>query len=144
MEAALEEASRSNCVSRQVGAVIAKESNIISAACNGVPTFSGNCVEAGCPRCRTKDQMTGIGYDRCICVHAEQHAIAVAARKGLSVEGATLYSSLRPCITCSTNALAAGIRRIVFAGIWRYEDIELENALNLLSKHFDAFFCLNE
>jgi dCMP deaminase len=144
MKAALDEASRSNCVSRNVGAVIVADSKIIAAGWNGVPEFSGTCVQAGCPRCKTNDRLTGIGYDRCICVHAEQHAIAIAARNGRSCNGATLFSSLRPCITCSTNALAAGIERIVYGATWRYEDDELEEALRLLSARFSGFFEIKE
>lgn len=144
MEAAHEESTRSNCVSRQVGAVIVRDSKIISSGWNGVLMSSGTCVDAGCPRCKSNDQLTGIGYDRCICVHAEQHAIAIAARGGLSIDGAILFSTLRPCITCSTNALAAGIKQIIFGAAWQYEDSELEKALQKLSMHFEAFYFIGE
>jgi dCMP deaminase len=42
-------------------------------------------------------------------VHAEQNAIADAARRGVSVAGATAYISHFPCINCAKVLAAAGI-----------------------------------
>jgi cytidine deaminase len=47
-------------------------------------------------------------------IHAEMSAIADAARKGLSVEGATLYCTTFPCHICAKHIVAAGIRRVVY------------------------------
>ena len=83
--------------------------------------------------------MTGVGYDRCICIHAEQFAIAVAAKDGMSLNGATLYSTLRPCLNCAGTALAAGIERIVYDRDWQYADKELEQAYYQLRTRFTEF-----
>jgi dCMP deaminase len=45
-------------------------------------------------------------------VHAEQNAIADAARRGVSVAGATAYISHFPCINCAKVLAAAGIRAV--------------------------------
>lgn len=45
-------------------------------------------------------------------VHAEQNAIADAARRGVSVAGATAYISHFPCINCAKVLAAAGIRSV--------------------------------
>jgi dCMP deaminase len=42
-------------------------------------------------------------------VHAEQNAIADAARRGISVQGSTAYISHFPCINCAKILTAAGI-----------------------------------
>lgn len=47
-------------------------------------------------------------------VHAETHCIALAARQGRSIEGATLYVTFPPCSECSRVILASGITRCVF------------------------------
>jgi dCMP deaminase len=131
---------QSNCVSRHVGCVIVKGTAVLSAGWNGVHTSPElDCVAGGCPRCRLAETVTGIGYDRCICIHAEQFAIAVAAREGISLKGATLYSTLRPCLTCAGNALAAGIERVVYDRDWHYEDYELERAHDRIRQQFAEF-----
>ena len=47
-------------------------------------------------------------------IHAELNAINFAAKHGISLDGATLYCSLQPCMQCSKNLPAVGIKRIVF------------------------------
>ena len=67
-----------------------------------------NCDQGGCERCANPEQYpSGTGYDVCICVHAEQNALLAAARFGIAVEGAMLYSTMRPCFNCSKELLQA-------------------------------------
>jgi deoxycytidylate deaminase len=47
-------------------------------------------------------------------VHAEMSAITDAARRGLSVKGATLYCTTFPCHMCARHIIAAGIQRVVY------------------------------
>ena len=47
-------------------------------------------------------------------VHAEQNAIAWAARRGISIEGGTMYTSLHPCAHCARLIAAAGIVEVVY------------------------------
>lgn len=47
-------------------------------------------------------------------VHAEQNAIADAARRGSSVNGCTAYVSHFPCIQCAKILVAAGITEIKY------------------------------
>jgi dCMP deaminase len=53
-------------------------------------------------------------YDMCRSAHAEANAIALAAKKGVSVEGATIYCTLEPCITCAKLIVTSGIVRVVY------------------------------
>src|SRR6202035_5046720 len=76
-------AHRSNCVRRDVGAIIVRNGEIIATGWNGVSESHRDCREAGCPRCISGGD-TGTGYEECICIHAEQRAIADAARRGVS------------------------------------------------------------
>ena len=47
-------------------------------------------------------------------VHAEMTCLMDAAKRGLSVEGATLYCTTFPCHMCARHIIAAGINRVVF------------------------------
>jgi len=89
-----------------------------------------NCYDGGCPRCAS-DAPPGAGYDTCICVHAEQNAIILAARHGNATNEGKLYTTLRPCFGCVKEAIQAGIREIVFADPYQYEE-ELEEVYRRL------------
>ena len=47
-------------------------------------------------------------------VHAEMNALLDAARRGVPVKDATLYTSTFPCHNCARHVIAAGIGRVVF------------------------------
>ncbi|MBC2603489.1 deoxycytidylate deaminase [Puniceicoccus vermicola] len=59
-------------------------------------------------------------------VHAEQNAIADAARRGISVEGATAYITHFPCIQCAKILAAAGIRMIKYYHNYRNDPMVVE------------------
>lgn len=113
-------ARRSNCRRRRVGALIVVDKAIIATGYNGTPVGVRNCDEGGCPRCRSAAP-PGQGYDTCLCVHAEQNAIVLAARHGNATDRGVLYTTLRPCFGCAKEAIQAGIREVVFAQGDAYE-----------------------
>jgi dCMP deaminase len=120
--------SGADCLGTKVGAVIVLEDRIISTGYNGTPTGFTNCQDFGCVRCHDSmlfkqgrreemsdpDHVSGAALDRCICVHAEQNAIVTAARFGIRVQEAFLYTTQSPCFGCLKESLQAGIRRIVY------------------------------
>ena len=59
-------------------------------------------------------------------MHAEQNAIADAARRGVSLEGATVYITHFPCINCAKILAAAGIRQIKYHNDYRNDSIVAE------------------
>jgi dCMP deaminase len=117
-----------NCLGSKIGAVLVFGNRVISTGYNGTPSGFTNCDEGGCVRCRDRDlekqgrvsemsdpgHVAGQSLDRCICVHAEQNAFITAARFGIHVEGATLYTTLSPCFSCLKEAIQAGVARIVY------------------------------
>jgi len=130
-------AARSNCASRKVGAVAVVGEKVVAEGFNGVSSRFTDCIAAGCKRC-SSGGMVGIGYDNCICIHAEQKAIATAAAEGVAVAGAALYLTLRPCMQCLLLAYAAGIKQIWYAQNWTYPD-EREVSYQTLAARFDVF-----
>jgi dCMP deaminase len=114
---------RAACLGRHVGAVLVADQRIIATGYNGTPTGFSNCDEGGCHRCAHPDDYSpGRGYDVCICVHAEQNAILQAAKLGYSVQGAHLYSTVRPCFGCLKEAYQAGVSRVRYLNDWTPSD----------------------
>ena len=108
---------RSNCISRQVGAVIAKNHRQLATGYNGTPPGIKNCYEGGCKRCADRIAgriASGENLDRCLCTHAEANAILHCSILGIgAVSGATLYCTTTPCLACTKMAITIGIKRFV-------------------------------
>ena len=49
-------------------------------------------------------------------MHAEQNAICQAALFGQAVDGATIYVTLSPCLTCAKLIINSGIKEVVYGG----------------------------
>lgn len=47
-------------------------------------------------------------------VHAEMDALTQAARLGISIRDATLFTTLFPCHNCTKHIIASGIKRVVY------------------------------
>ncbi len=106
-------ASRSNCIKRKVGAVIALDRRIISTGYNGTPRGIRNCNEGGCPRCAGAAE-SGTRLDECLCSHAEENAITQSAYHGVSVRGGTVYTTFCPCLICTKMIINAGLGEVVY------------------------------
>jgi dCMP deaminase len=138
MSKANDVARRSNCIRRAVGAVIVQQGLVVAVGWNGVADCHKDCREAGCPRCINGGD-TGSGYESCICIHAEQSAIADAASRGVCTKDSIMYVNLRPCLQCLTIAIASGVREIFYAGEdWCYSE-DVEQIYRTLSEQFDSF-----
>ncbi len=101
---------RATCLRRKVGAVITIDRRILSHGYNGVPSGHEHCCDTG--DC-LKDLAGTEEYKA--CVHAEQNAICQCAKRGLALEGATLYVNADVCITCAKLIVSSGIARVVVA-----------------------------
>ncbi|OQA76119.1 MAG: Riboflavin biosynthesis protein RibD [Candidatus Dependentiae bacterium ADurb.Bin246] len=111
----------SKCVSKQVGAVIVKDGRILSTGYNGTPAGYQNCSDFWDGK-YTKDHHD---WSKTYEIHAEMNAIIWAARKGISIEGATIYVTLEPCSECSKNLIASGIKRIVYEKAYEHTNSEI-------------------
>lgn len=116
--------SRSTCLRRQVGALIAKDKRILATGYNGAPIGCSHCEEVGCLREKYKIP-SGQRHELCRAIHAEQNAIVQAAYSGVSVKGATMYVTNQPCVLCAKMIINAGIEKIVFKGDYP-DDIAME------------------
>ena len=56
-------------------------------------------------------------------IHAEQNAIADAARRGVSIDKSTIYITHRPCINCTKFIISSGIKHIKYLKDYRNDDL---------------------
>lgn len=108
---------RSNCLRMSVGAILVKDKRIIATGYNGAPIGVKNCIDGGCDRClkREKGKLgEGDQYELCLCLHAEQNSVLQSAYHGMSTKGATLYSTIAPCIQCAKALINAGVAEIFY------------------------------
>jgi dCMP deaminase len=131
MNLATDLAKRSHCVKAQVGAVLVKDTRIISIGYNGPPAHTHNCDEewpgVGCPR-DSKGSCS-------LALHAEENAILYAVKNGANLEGATLYTTLSPCLPCSRLIYSAGIKKVFFDRSYAaYKGILSDEGVDFLNK----------
>ena len=139
MRIAMAVRSRADCIGNRVGAVLILDDRIISTGYNGTPAQMRNCTEGGCQRCLNRDKYTsGMGYDLCICVHAEQNAILSAARFGIATEGAVVFSTMRPCFGCTKELLQARVESVRYLHERAYPDAEMQESYLDLQSQFSG------
>jgi dCMP deaminase len=131
MDLAINLAKRSHCIKAQVGAVLTKDTRIISIGYNGPPSGTHNCdVEfpnEGCPR-DSKGSCS-------LALHAEQNAILYAAKNGATIEGATIYVTLSPCISCARIIFSMKIKKVIFYKSYaNYKGLATDEGVDFLRK----------
>ena len=103
-------ASRSTCDRKFVGAVIVRDKTILSTGYNGSIRKLEHCDEVG--------HVMENGH--CVAtIHAETNAILQAAKNGVCIDGATIYTSASPCWPCFKMIANAGIERICYGEFYR-------------------------
>ena len=116
MELTQKVAEWSSCYqeNRHVGAIIVRDKRVLTTGYNGAPSGIKSCVERG--ECLRKKLgiPSGTRHELSYAVHAEQNAIAQAAKLGIVLEGATLYCTHQPCVICAKMIINSGIKRIVY------------------------------
>lgn len=131
MELAVNLAKRSHCIKRHVGAVLTKDTRIISIGYNGPPAGTHNCDEQwpdeGCPR----DSKGGCS----LAIHAEQNALLYAVKNKTEVKGATLYVTLAPCLACARIIFTMGVSKVIYLNSYaEYKGIESDEGVDFLKK----------
>ena len=106
---------RATCTRAKIGAVIAKDKNIIATGYNGSPAGHPHCTEVGCLIYVSRNP-DGEEEENCFrTIHAEINAIAQAAKHGVSIDGADIYVTASPCYHCMKTIMNTGIRRVFYA-----------------------------
>lgn len=112
MNIARQAATRSTCPRKHVGAVIVRDRAILSTGYNGSLPGLPHCEDVGC--------MMEEGH--CVAtVHAEANAILQAAKNGVRIAGAEIYTTASPCWGCFKLIANGGIRKIYYGEFYRDE-----------------------
>jgi dCMP deaminase len=131
MELAVNLAKRSHCIKRHVGAVLTRDTRIISIGYNGPPQGTHNCDEewpgSGCAR----DSKGGCS----LAIHAEQNAILYAVKNKATVDGATLYVTLAPCLACARIIFTMGITKVIYLNSYaEFKGLSSDEGVDFLNK----------
>ncbi|MBZ5640494.1 MAG: dCMP deaminase family protein [Acidobacteriia bacterium] len=123
MNMARQAGTRSTCDRKHVGAVIVRDKTILSTGYNG--------SIRGMPHCDDIGHL--MENDHCVAtVHAEANAIIQAAKNGVRIDAAELYTTASPCWNCFKLIANAGIRTIYYGEFYRDErSVEIARTLDI-------------
>ena len=140
MNIARQAATRATCDRKHVGAVIVRDKTILSTGYNGSIRGMPHCDEIG----------HMIENTHCVAtVHAEANAIIQAAKNGVRIDGAEIYTTASPCWNCFKLIANAGIEAIYYGEFYRDERsievagkigiklVDLTEAVRELEEHGD-------
>ena len=145
MEMAETVAKRGTCSRLRVGCVVSRDGRVISTGYNGAPAGIPHCDHSKEPPLRvvagpklTQDELESfvvesrmlpgrimqipephISIGCTVASHAEQNAIAYAAKHGLALDQSELHVTHAPCLSCARSIINAGIVKVTFATPYR-------------------------
>lgn len=103
-------ATRSTCTRAMVGAVIVRDKRIIAGGYNGSVSGETHCSDEGCY----------LQDGHCVrTVHAEMNALLQCAKFGAPTDGAEIYVTHFPCLSCTKSLIQAGVKRINYLNDYR-------------------------
>lgn len=131
MNLAEELSGRSHCIRAQVGAVLSKDTRIISIGYNGPPSGTHNCDEEWPDQGCARDSKGSCS----LALHAEQNAILYAVKNRADLEGATLYTTLSPCLPCARLIFSAGIVQVFYRHSYaEYKGLPEDEGISFLDR----------
>lgn len=103
---------KAHCLRAKIAAMFVKNGKILIQRTNDWHK-EYNCSHIGCIR---DEMQIPSGHRREVCygICAEQWCISEAAKKGISLEGSTVYVSKHPCRICASMIAISGVKRVVY------------------------------
>mgnify|MGYP001579238089 CR=1 FL=1 len=112
MEVANAISRRGTCDRGRSGCVIVKDKQILASGYVASPSKFPHCDDVGHQMKKMLHEDGSISQHCVRTVHAEQNAICQAAKKGILIDGATIYVRMTPCHTCSMLLINCGIKEV--------------------------------
>lgn len=104
---------RATCNRGRSGCVIVRDRQVLATGYVGSPTGLPHCDDVGHLMKKVLEE-NGELTEHCLrTVHAEQNAICQAAKRGVAIFGATVYTRMTPCRTCAMLLINCGVERVV-------------------------------
>lgn len=115
-------ALRATCNRGMSGCIITKDKYILTTGYVGAPI--------GFNHCGNRHLLSKVLHEdgsittHCVgTVHAEINAIIQAAKRGICIDGATLYCTMTPCLSCAMAIINCGIKRVVCKNRYKLADL---------------------
>ena len=138
LEIAKQVSTRTTCLSPGKGAVIVINKRIIATGYNGAPSNTKDCkYDTGMCYKRSLGFGSGEGHDKCKAIHAEINAILQAARQGISIEGAEMYCTHKPCSECAKLIVNSGIVKVTYLEDYPNDSEELFHEAQIKIKRWN-------
>ena len=103
---------RATCNRGKTACVIVRDNRILVTGYVGSPTGFPHCDDVG-HQIKKVTHEDGSISEHCVrTIHAEQNAICQAAKRGVSLDGATIYVSMTPCRVCAMLLINCGIKEV--------------------------------
>lgn len=112
MEKAFKQAGKSSDWWRHVGSLIVKDGQVLLAGYNNHLPSADQQYKNGDPRISFT---SGVGTDFSSSIHAEANLIALAAKKGISLNEAEMFVTTFPCPVCAKQIAVSGIKKVYYA-----------------------------
>ncbi len=113
MDLANTAARRATCDRGRSGCVIVRDKHVLVTGYVGSPKGMKHCDEVGHLFRKVYHEDHSVTQHCVRTVHAEQNAIAQAARRGIALDNSTLYCKMTPCRVCAMLIINCGIVRVV-------------------------------
>lgn len=127
---AREVGSRGTCDRGKSGCVVVKDKHILVTGYVGSPRGLPHCDEEGhllsVAEYSQKNEDGSVSKHCIRTTHAEQNAICQAAKLGVPLDGATMYTKMVPCFVCAKMIINAGIKRVVAEKKYHADDNTIE------------------
>ena len=143
MSLALRVAELSHGVRARVGSCLVTENDVSILSCNGLPTALGNALE----ELKPYEPVNGVTIKglqlvtKSEVIHAELNAVLKCAKEGVSVKGATIYTTLSCCSQCASMLASCGVKRVVFLEEYRdTKGIDILKQCGIVVEKLDSVF----
>ena len=113
MDLAHSVSKRATCDRGRAGCVIVRDKQILVTGYVGSPRGLQHCDDVGHLFKKVIHEDGSVSQHCVRTVHAEQNAIAQAARRGIALDKGTIYVRMTPCRTCAMLIINCGIERVV-------------------------------
>lgn len=104
--------TRGTCDRGHSACVFVKDKQILATGYAGSPVGFPHCDEVGHDLRKSFNEDGTISQHCVRTVHAEQNALCQAAKRGIPLEGATVYVNMTPCRTCAMLLINCGVKRV--------------------------------